>query len=426
MTWSKVNKALGWMLAVALLMSLAMSVPAMAAGEEPLRVWFLTWLWSDELHEMAARFTRETGRELSVEWVDPEVLTERLTLAVAGGAAPDVVIVTEARVYGRQELLLPLNGYLERSPGMRWDDFFGAPAEWSYEESSGTIYGIPFSTDARILGWNKRLFREAGLDENAPPQYWDELLETARRLTRFDASGNLERAGFEFGGQGEWFPNYLGTAGGEMWDRSVTPPIALPDLEPAIRALRFGQDVVTMLGGWPLYDAYRQATPDPNVRFQDRSAMLVFGSPVGRTFELQFPDLEVGYSWVPIERELGKRYSLSGGYQFAIPKGAIDPDGGWQFIEWFVEPANLAEYTARTGWIPSRYSALPEYEVPSWMDAVVLEIAQAGRAWPETYGASYDYQLGFYEVLWGQTTPEAAAAQMKESMQVAANRQFMQ
>lgn len=418
----KLNKAL--VLSAALALVLSLSLPA--AAQEPLRVWFLTWLWSDELHEMAARFTEETGRELSVEWVDPEVLAERLTLAVAGGSSPDVAIVTEARVYGRQQLLLPLNGYIERTPGMSWEDFFGAPAEWSYEQSTGTVYGIPFSTDARILGWNKRLFREAGLDENTPPVYWDELLEMARRLTRFSASGALERAGFEFGGEGQWFPIYLGTAGGEMWDYSVTPPIALPDLEPAVKALRFAQDVITMLGGWPIFDAYQQAVPDPISRFQDRSAMLVFGSPVGRTFESQFPDLEVGYSWVPIAREGGKRYSLSGGYQFAIPRGAKDPDGGWKFIEWFVEPENLADYTARTGWIPARYSALPVYEIPSWMDAVILEIAQAGRAWPESYGATYDYQTAFWQVLWGQTTPEAAAAQMKESLQVAANRHFLE
>lgn len=411
--------------AIAVLALLVLGAPVLAADDEPLRVWFLTWLWSDELHEMADRFTQETGIELSVEWVDPEVLTERLTLAVAGGVAPDVVQVTTARTYGQDSLLLPLNGYIERSLAMSWDDFFGAPAEWSYHEATGTIYGIPFTTDARILGWNKRLFREAGLNENAPPQTWDDFLETIRRLTRWDAEGNLEKAGFDFGGEGQWFPIYLGVAGGELWDYSVEPPTALPDLEPAIKAFRFGLDVINLLGGWPAYDTYVQATPEPLTRFQDRTAMLVFGSPVGRTIQSQFPDLEVGYTWVPIDRDGGKRYSLSGGYQFAIPVGAKKPDLGWQFIEWFVEPANLADYTSRTGWIPPRFSALPEYEIPTWMDAVVLEIAQAGRAWPESYGATYEYQTAFMEVLSGQTTPEAAAMQLKESLQVAANRHYI-
>ena len=59
------------------------------------------------------------------------------------------------------------------------------------------------------------------------------------------------------------------------------------------------------------------------------------------------------------------------------------------------------------------------------MDAVVLEIAQAGRAWPESYGATYEYQTAFMEVLSGQTTPEAAAMQLKESLQVAANRHYV-
>src|SRR5690606_34771442 len=158
--------------AIAVLALLVLGAPVLAADDEPLRVWFLTWLWSDELHEMADRFVEETGIEVSVEWVDPEVLTERLALAVASGVAPDVVQVTTAKTYGEEGLLLPLDAYLERSAGMSWDDFFGAPAWWAYHEASGTVYGIPFTTDARMLGWNKAIFREAGLDENAPPEYW--------------------------------------------------------------------------------------------------------------------------------------------------------------------------------------------------------------------------------------------------------------
>lgn len=412
--------------AAVLIALLTAGTPALAADGGPLRVWFLTWLWSDELHEMADRFVEETGIEVSVEWVDPEVLTERLALAVASGVAPDVVQVTTAKTYGEEGMLLPLDAYLERSAGMSWDDFFGAPAWWAYHEASGTVYGIPFTTDARMLGWNKAIFREAGLDENAPPEYWDTFTEAIRRLTRWGGEGNLERAGFDFGGEGQWFPIYLGVAGGELWDYSVEPPVAVPDPEPVIKALRFGLDVVNMLGGWPIYDAHVQATPEWITRFhQGRTAMMVFGGSVGRTFESQFPDLEVGFNWVPMPREGGKHFSLSGGYQFAIPSGAEKPDLGWRFVEWFMEPANLAWYTAQTGWIPPSFAALREYEIPSWMDAVALEIAQAGQPWPESFGATYEYQTAFMEVLSGQTTPEAAAAQLKDSLQVAANRHFL-
>src|SRR5690606_28411472 len=105
-------------------------VSSVSLANEPTRVWFLTWLWSDELNELAARYQAETGKTLEVEWVDPDVLTEKLTLAVASGVAPDVVQVTTASVYGADGLLLPLEPYLERS-GLMWDDFFGAPKEWS-------------------------------------------------------------------------------------------------------------------------------------------------------------------------------------------------------------------------------------------------------------------------------------------------------
>lgn len=396
-------------------------VSSVSLANEPTRVWFLTWLWSDELNELAARYQAETGKTLEVEWVDPDVLTEKLTLAVASGVAPDVVQVTTASVYGADGLLLPLEPYLERS-GLVWDDFFGAPKEWSFDQRSATIYGIPFVTDARILAWNKQLFREVGLADNTPPEYWDELLDYSRRLVRLDGENRLQQAGFEFSGEGQWFPIYLGTAGGEMWDYTTEIPRALPDIDAAITALRFGLDVVNLHGGWAAYSEYVQGAPEQ--RFATQTGMMVFGSPIGRAFATTFPDLEVGYSWVPIERENGKRYSLSGGYQYAIPRDARNPEQGWQFIEWFIDPDRLATYASSTGWIPASYSAVQSYVVPEWMDPIILTIAPLGRAWPSSYGAEYEYQTAFFEVMSGESPPETAATTLQESLQVAAQRQY--
>ncbi|TJX06396.1 MAG: extracellular solute-binding protein, partial [Mesorhizobium sp.] len=37
------------------------------------------------------------------------------------------------------------------------------------------IYGLPFSADASVLIWNKKLFKQAGLDPEKGPTNWAEI-----------------------------------------------------------------------------------------------------------------------------------------------------------------------------------------------------------------------------------------------------------
>ena len=56
----------------------------------------------------------------------------------------------------------------------------------------GAYWGMPTAVRSLALFWNKRLFKEAGLDPEKPPQTNDELLETAKKkLTKRDGAGNL-------------------------------------------------------------------------------------------------------------------------------------------------------------------------------------------------------------------------------------------
>jgi multiple sugar transport system substrate-binding protein len=53
------------------------------------------------------------------------------------------------------------------------------------------------------LVWNKKLFREAGLDPEKPPTTLDELLDYAKRLTKYDAQGNIIQSGLSMLTQGQ-------------------------------------------------------------------------------------------------------------------------------------------------------------------------------------------------------------------------------
>ena len=63
--------------------------------------------------------------------------------------------------------------------------------------SNGKRYGLPLSGgNFMMLYINADMFKEAGLDPNKPPKTYDELLSYARKLTKYDSDGNIERAGY--------------------------------------------------------------------------------------------------------------------------------------------------------------------------------------------------------------------------------------
>lgn len=76
------------------------------------------------------------------------------------------------------------------------------------------LYGIPVDAYVMCLAYNRRLFREAGLDPDRPPTTWQEFRAIARRVT------NARKGVYGFAletihHQGGWhFTNWLYTAGG--------------------------------------------------------------------------------------------------------------------------------------------------------------------------------------------------------------------
>src|ERR1700738_3621113 len=51
-----------------------------------------------------------------------------------------------------------------------------------YADVSGNLLSFPFNSSTPILYYNKTMFRDAGLDPEAPPKTWPELGLVAKRL----------------------------------------------------------------------------------------------------------------------------------------------------------------------------------------------------------------------------------------------------
>lgn len=113
----------------------------------------------------------------------------KVAAAIPAGEGPDVVQLYYGWLaqYMKAGLLQPLP--TDRvDPAAIDRDFFPIVRNMKID---GKYYALPTAVRSLALFWNKKLFQEAGLDPNKPPQTLEELVEIARKTAKRDGGGNL-------------------------------------------------------------------------------------------------------------------------------------------------------------------------------------------------------------------------------------------
>jgi len=119
----------------------------------------------------------------------------KVAAAIPAGEGPDVVQLFYGWLndYMDAELIQPLPASAV-SPDMVDKEFF--PMVQAMKRD-GEYMALPTAVRSLALFYNQRLFDEAGID--APPATLDELVETAKKLTKKDDAGNLTQVGITTG-----------------------------------------------------------------------------------------------------------------------------------------------------------------------------------------------------------------------------------
>ena len=131
--------------------------------------------------EVKERFEKENpGFEVELQsdpWGDWEQKNKTM---FASGNAADIFFINNDTfpTFANSGNLLELDEYVGDG---YYDDFFENVLKMYQWE--GSHQAIPFTTDCRILWYNKEIFKEAGLDPEAPPKTWDELRSYAKQIT---------------------------------------------------------------------------------------------------------------------------------------------------------------------------------------------------------------------------------------------------
>jgi len=143
-------------------------------------------VWEQSLKEAFAQFQKMyPDIEVVLDYVSLSEKTTKYATAMAAGKGPDIVhLQAHAELYPfmSRGYLLDLTPYIEQEG----PDFLSV---WSEDvlklcKIRDRFYSLPGDMDPLLLIYNERLFEEAGLNPDDPPETWDEFLAYAQRLTR--------------------------------------------------------------------------------------------------------------------------------------------------------------------------------------------------------------------------------------------------
>ncbi|MHC1692651.1 MAG: extracellular solute-binding protein [Sphaerochaetaceae bacterium] len=224
----------------------------------------------------------------------------------------------------------------------------------------------------QMLYYRKDLFREAGLDPDRPPETIDEMIEYAKKLTKFDEKGTMTQAGialrYSGGAQGigdkfsKYASAYLDARKEFFYNEDFTDTIL--DDDGWLKAAQLFQDLVFK------YKVTNTALPIPDEALgQGLAAMTFRESFLAGWLDTNYPDAEYGIApFVNGDFETG-----------AMPFMAIQgistdskyPDVAWDFNMYLVNQENELAIAKNNGGF-SRYTVsqddpffktLPYYDV---------------------------------------------------------------
>ncbi len=270
--------------------------------------------------------------EVRVRCLNVSQLERKLLLATAGGNPPDLAALPYGAlpVYAENNALIPLDR-MAAEAGIVADQYIDI--FWTICSHRGHLWALPITASVTALHWNKKLFREAGLDPERPPVSIAELEAFNEIITQRRENGSITVMG-HLPVEPGWWRSYLGHwFGGRLWNgdaMTVDSPENLANARwIASYPKRFGADnLLRFQSGFGTF-----ASPQ-NAFFTGRVAMVMQGVWMDNFIKnYASPDFEYGVAAFPsVDPDRLPGVSVAEPDSFSIPAGARHPQEAFRFL----------------------------------------------------------------------------------------------
>lgn len=288
---------------------------------------------------------------------------QQLPSLVASGRAPDVVVINEDQITGfvARGAVSPLTAAEMKAAGIDQAKFFGPLFKTA--DYKGQSYGLPVSSVAYAMFYNKDLMKKVGLDPEKPPRTRAEFLAAAQKCT-VDKSGKTStQAGFDPKNLDTWgvslYNNWVGARaayaailqnGGELTDKSGNAAFNSPQ---AVSAVQFLVDLVQKHRV-----ARANSTEEAELAAFSQGKVCMFPSGQWYLDRFEQQKMNFGVTFMPRVGGTVRDAAWGGSSHLTLPKQRAGYDAAkrkaaLEFMAWMTLPEQNLEWTA-TGSLPSQ------------------------------------------------------------------------
>jgi multiple sugar transport system substrate-binding protein len=399
---------------------LALFVAAIGSAAPVTVVWWSPNFDSPRDAQLVQKFQAQNPDvKIEIQPTVPTGLDTKILVALQAGSGFDIATTSAPWNYSFAKTgnLLALDNYVKAAK-IDVSDFYAG--NWSTVLLDGKIYGIPYRASSDGLIYNKKLFREAGLDPEKPPVTWDDVLAYAQKMTK--QVGDKKQFGWGLVGGGEtnnfiaWFCTTIWSFGGDLF----SPDFKRVTInEPAaVAGATYWSELFTKY-----HVAQDSALQDDSNTILPLFAQDVIGMYLSGTYAIDpirkaNPNIEMGFGVWP--RKAGRNPSTNmGGWNIIMAKASKNQAAAWKVMAFLAQPESMAVLTQT---FPARKSAmnLPKFQNPDYKTFIQdMQYAHPFPFqvvnWPKMTGIIQKYAQ---TMLLGQKTPkeamDAAAAEMTQ------------
>jgi ABC-type glycerol-3-phosphate transport system substrate-binding protein len=298
--------------------------------------------------KMVEAFNKKYEGKIQVELLTVSQIERKLLVAIAGGNPPDVAGSYAFCVcpYADRNALTPLDDLLLEAKITRKGYI---PVFWDMCEHRGKMWALPTTPATVALHWNKRLFREAGMDPERAPRTLQELDEFAEKLTRRDKDGNLAQVGFLPQEPGWWNWAWGSWFGGRLWDGKsrITAYVPPEKRDEGMRELGRHMDANARAFEWiesysrkygvdgirRFASGFGNFSSPQNAFLSGKVAMELQGVWMHNFIEQYAPGMEWGAAPFPSAVAGLENVTVADADVIVIPRGSRHPKEAWEFIQ---------------------------------------------------------------------------------------------
>ena len=364
------------------------------------------------------RSSDDAFQDVSYIEKDPATYHDQLINAMAAGTGPDLILLAHDELHSFEDKLLTIPyGMVSQT------SFLNSFIDESqlFLTTEGEL-ALPFIIDPLVMYWNRDLFASAGVA--LPPQFWNDFLTLAPKITSLDAGANVKKSAVALG---QWqniahAKAILSTLFMQAGDRIVvrgqggaldavfgSTPSNAPS-NPAESALRFYTEFAN-----PSKTTYswNRTLPLSTTAFTAGDVAVYFGfASEYPMIAARNPNLRFGVAKVPQIEGASNRITFGRLTGLAIPRNSGNPSGAAQIAQKLASSEAVSVLASLTGLPPVRRDVKVDTSSNAAM-AVFADSALISRGWVDPSKAETDliFKTMIESVISGRSDTGAAVGE---------------